>query len=238
MPNNPGTVSYQLAASVSNGICLAQTPGAAGPLTLNGSLVTGGVGILDTARRILVNSTGSDASVVFTITGTGRPSGTGATTGPVQTDTVTGLANGSGYTTLDFATVTSVVASAATLGSITVGTNGVGSTAWQLDDFLARVFGLSVRLTGPAGTTYTLEDTIDDPNALSGSGNVGAEQFSTHPGCFVPPKAWPHPVLQNVSGDNRANYNNDPIMAHRLTITGGTGLVYMQSIQAAVGSGL
>ena len=40
-----------LASAVANNICTSQTPTAA--LTLNGSLVTGGVAYLDTPRRIL-----------------------------------------------------------------------------------------------------------------------------------------------------------------------------------------
>jgi hypothetical protein len=230
MPNNPGTVSYQLAAAVSNGIAQAQTPAAAGPLTLNGSLVTAGVATMDTARRVLVNSTGNDANVIFTVVGTDR-------NGNVQSSPVTGLNVGNGFTALDFLTVTAVNSSAATVGVITVGTNGFGSTSWQVDDFLARDWALSVWLTGPAGTTYTLETTIDDPNAQAGSGISDQEQFSMHPGCFVPPKAWPDPIIDGVSGDNRANYPGNPIFAHRFTITGGTGKVFMQSIQATVGSG-
>ena len=216
--------------SSANDIALSQTPGAAGALTLNGSLVTGGVGIMDVARRVIVNSTGNDASVIFTVVGTDR-------NGNVQNSTVTGLNVSNGFTALDFLTVTAVNSSAATVGAITVGTNGVGSTAWQVDDFLARYWALSVWLTGPAGTTYTLETTIDDPNAQANSGVTDQEQYSMHPGCFVPAKAWPDPIISGVSGDNHANYPGNPIFAHRLTITGGTGKVSMQSIQATVGSG-
>jgi hypothetical protein len=49
--SNPSVVTLQLVALVANGIALSQTPGAAGNLTLNGSLVTAGVAILDVARR-------------------------------------------------------------------------------------------------------------------------------------------------------------------------------------------
>lgn len=236
--SNPSTLSLQLAASVANGIALAQQPLAAGALTLNGSLVVSGVGTLDVARRILIASTGNDASVVFTITGTGRPSGTTAIgTGPAQIETITGLNANSAFTNMDFATVSSVTSSAATVGNITVGTNGVGSSPWVADDFLARFWALAGGITGPVGTTYTLESTWDDPNDTGQSATIAPYQFSMNPASFVPPKAWAHPTVQNLSGDNTFDYANRPIMAHRLTITAGTGLVTMQSMQACVGSG-
>jgi hypothetical protein len=232
--SNPNTLTYQLAAAVSNGLCLSQTPAAAGALTLNGSLVAAGVGTLDSggaARRVLISSTGSDASVVFTVTGTSR-------TGNVQSSPVTGVVSGSPVATaLDFLTVTAIASSAATAGAITAGTNGVGSSPWVVDDFLCRIWALSGGISGPAGTIYSLEHTYDDPNAQSGGGVAGAQQFSMNPASNVPPVAWPNAVVVNVSGANEFDYPNHPIFAHRLTIVSGTGKVTMQTIQAGNGSG-
>ena len=70
--SNPNTTIIQLAAAVANGVCLAQAVAGAGALTLNGSLVTGGVGVFDVARRVVTASTGADAGVILTIVGTDR----------------------------------------------------------------------------------------------------------------------------------------------------------------------
>ena len=232
--SNPNTVSLQLVAAVANGICQSQTPAAAGALTLNGSLVTSGVATMDVARRVLIASGGADAGVVFTITGTGRP-GTGQTLGPVQSETITGVTSAaSQYSVLDYATITSVTASAGTAGAITVGTNGVASTVWVVDDFLHTFWALAGACYGPAGTTYTVEHTYDDPNAQPGGSIVGAEQWSMFAGSNVPAKVRPNASLNNVSGNNDFSYPNQPIFAHRLTINSGTGLVLMQSIQAGL----
>ena len=154
--SNPSVVSLQLVAAVANGIAQAQQPAAAGALTLNGSLVTAGIATMDVARRVLIASTGNDANIVFTVNGTNQ---SGA---PISSQ-VTGVTSAnSQYTALDFATVTSVTASAGTAGNITVGTNGVASTPWVLDNFLAPTWALAVAVSLPAGNgtaTYTVEHT-------------------------------------------------------------------------------
>jgi len=233
--SNPNYVPYQLVAASSNGVALSQAVAGAGLLTLNGGLVTGGVATLDSggaSRRVLVASSGSDAAVVFTITGTSR-------SGVVQSSTVTGVTSTSSqYTALDFLTVTSVRSSGATAGNITVGTNGVGSSEWQMADFLARVWMLNGACAGPSGTTYSIEHTYDDPNALVNSGVVGMEQFAVGAGSSVPPVVFPNSTANNVSGNTEWSYANQLIFAWRLTILSGTGQVMAKALQAAVGSGM
>lgn len=224
---NPSVHRKQLTAGVSNGIALSQTPGAAGPLTLNGSLATAGVASLGTAaRRVLISSAGADSAIVFTVTGTDR-------NGNTQSETITGVASGTPqYSMLDYLTVTRIATSAATAGAITAGTNSVGSTAWQVDDFLAKFWALAGGISGPAGTTYTLEFTYDDPNAQVGGGQIGAEQFSMEANSFVPPLVWAYTGIVAATGNNSFSFPNQPIFAHRITILSGTGMVTMQSIQA------
>ncbi len=229
--SNPSTLTLQLAAAVSNGIALSQTPGGAGNLTLNGSLVTGGVATMDVARRVLISTAGADAGRTFTITGTDRG-------GNVQVEAITGIATGtSAFTQRDFKTVTKIAVDAATAGAITAGTNGVGSSDWVVDDFLCRVWALSGGIQGGA-TTYTLEVTYDDPNKTGTSLVVSPQQWSMNPASHVPPLVWPYPTITSVTGNNQFDFPDHPIFAHRLTINSGTGLVVMQSIQAGVGSGL
>lgn len=230
--SNPSTLTLQLAAAVSNGIALSQTPGAAGNLTLNGSLVTSGVATMDVARRVLISTAGADAARTFTITGTDRY-------GNVQVEAITGIPTGTtGATQRDFKTVTKIAVDAATAGAITAGTNGVGSSDWVVDDFLCRVWALSGGIQGAAATTYTLEVTYDDPNKTGTSLVVSPQQWSMNPASHVPPLVWPYAPINNASGNNQFDFPDHPIFAHRLTINSGTGLVVMQSIQAGVGSGL
>lgn len=238
--SNPSVVSLQLTAGSSNGIALSQTPAAAGNLTINGALASSGVATLGTgtttpARRVLISSTGSDATVVFTV------SGTNASGAPI-TSTVTGVVSGTPvYTALDFLTVSNIAVSSGTAGAITVGTNGVASTPWILDNFLAPEFQLSVLGYIVSGSvTFTIEHCYTDPNAvIAGSSyNYTTEQFSMTPGGPVPPRVLQNPVTGagGVSVTTEVQYVNWPIFAHRLTILSGTGLVEMTSIQSGIGS--
>ena len=227
--SNPSVVSIQLTAGVANGIALSQTPAAAGNLTLNGSLVSGGAVTFATPRRVVVASTGNDANIIFTVNGTNRSGApiSSAVTGVTSTNSV--------YTALDFATVTSIAVSGATAGAITAGTNGVGSTDWVLDNFLAPTWNLSVAVSIASGAgTYTVEHTYDDPNKNLPSLSPAPQQFSMEAASYSPPKAWPNVVLVNQAAQGEYQYVS-PIMAHRLTVTSGTGQFIMQSIQSGMG---
>jgi hypothetical protein len=226
---NPSVVSLQLVAAVANGVAQAQTPGAAGNLTLNGSLVTNGVATFDVARRVAVASTGSDAGVVFTVTGTDR-------NGNKQADTVTGLNASSGFTTRDFLTVTQISVSGATAGAVTAGTNGTASTEWVVDNFLAHFWALAVAVSVSQanGVTYSVEHTYDDPTKGAPSLSPAPAQASMEASSNSPALAWVNPMLAQQQTNAEANYANQPIFAHRLTITNGTARATMQSIQAGI----
>jgi hypothetical protein len=226
---NPKAISLQLAAAVSNGIALAQQPLAAGALTLNGALVSGGVATMDVGRRISIASTGSDASVVFTITGTDNTANQN-----IISETITGVVSGTPVASLgNYKTITRVTSSAGTAGNITVGTNTVGSTVWLVFDFLRNPFNVGGGITGAAATTYTLEVTYDDPNSVAGQQQVGAEQWSMFPGGLVPAHVYTYAGISAASGDSQFALTT-PIFAARLTINSGTGLVTLEAIQAGI----
>jgi hypothetical protein len=231
---NVSTVSLQLVASVANGVALSQVP--TGALTLNGSLVTGGVATFDTARRVIVSSSAAtaDQNLIFTITGTDRY-------GYAQTSTVTGVVSGTpAVTALDYATVTGVSVNGTATGNITAGTNGTASTQWILDDPTATQWMLAVACSLPGGNgsaTYTVEHTYDDPARTGTTLVVQPQQYSRQPAGYTPPLVWPDANLTNKTTNGETNFANQPIMAHRLTVTNGTGLVVMQSIQAGLGYG-
>ena len=235
MNSNPSTVILSFVAGSTNGYATSQAVGGAGNLTLNGSLVTSGVGIADKARRVIITSANAgDTSQTVTVTGTNQ---SGATiTNSVTLNGTTGV-----VTALDFKTVTQIAMSAATAGNITAGTSTgastalpIGSSAWQVDNFLWHFWALAGGITGPAGTNYTLECTYDDPTKIATGTSLvlSPQQFFMNPEGFVPPHVYAHPTIANVSGDNQFDYANHPIFAHRLTINSGTGQVVMQSIQA------
>lgn len=233
MNSNPSTVILQFAAGSTNGYATSQAVAGAGNLTLNGSLVTSGVGIADRARRVIITSASAgDTTQTVTVTGTNS-------SGVTITNSVT-LAGTTGVVTaLDFKTVTQIAMSAATAGNITAGTSTgsapalpIGSSDWQVDNFLAVFWALGGGITGPAGTNYSLECTYDDPNDLGPTLTAMPQQWSMNPASFRPPHVFAHPTITNVNGDNQFMYANQPIFAHRLTIVSGTGQVVMQSIQA------
>ena len=226
---NPSSISLQLNAAVANSVCVAQAVAGAGNLTVNGSLATGGVATFDAPRRVLVASSGNNAAVVFTVTGLSRD-------GVVQSETITGLTAGTdAYTELDYASVSSVYSSAACLGNITVGTNGVGSSEWIMDNFLASFWALAVAVVIDSGSaTYDVEYTYDDPNKTGTSQVAEPQQYSLLPTSYVPPTAWRHPTLRGLTASADGNFANQPVMAHRVTVTAGTGQVTMQSMQAGI----
>jgi hypothetical protein len=143
-----------LTAGSANNIALSQTPGAAGALTLNGSTVVSGTAVLDHPRRVLITT--GDTTHTFTVTGTnasGMP--ISEVVGPITT---------SAFTAQDFLTVTSVTINAAATATVTVGTNGVASSAWVfLDSWALPMTSIQCDISGTVN--YTVQSTLDDPNS-------------------------------------------------------------------------
>lgn len=155
----PITVSVgPLTAASANNIATSQTTAGAANLTLNGSLVSGGVATLDKPRRVLITNAGNDSSITFTVTGT-------TFGGQSASETVQGTSGSTVATTIDFATVTRISTSGATSASgVVVGTNGVAGSRWVRMDNWA--FAQSVIQVDVSGTVnYTVQTTMDDPNS-------------------------------------------------------------------------
>lgn len=157
MPAWTKTITYALAAAVTTGIATSQSGTAGTALTLNGSLVTAGVATLDSggaARRVIITSAGDDSAHTFTIVGTDRY-------GRTQTELLTG-ANGTAQSVKDFKTVTSITPTQNTTSTITAGTNGVGSSAPMIVDWIANG-NLMKCATLVSGTiNYTIQEAVDD----------------------------------------------------------------------------
>jgi hypothetical protein len=118
--------------------------------------VVGGVAVLDTARRVLITTTGDESSRTFKITGT-DPNGTAIS------EIVQGPNATTAQSALDYKTVTSIVLSGAAAAALTVGTSGVASSRWfRLDGWAPAPVGLQCTVTGTVN--YTVQQTFQDPN--------------------------------------------------------------------------
>ena len=226
---NPVVATLQFQAAVANGIALSQAVTAAGNLTLNGSLVSGGVATFDAARRVAaVSSSAGDTTQSLTITGTDR-------NGNPISEVLALNGTTSVYTQHDFLTVSQETASAALAGNITSGTNGVGSSAWIVDNPHITPFSLTTFariLSGSA--TYTLEYTPDDPQAPSGGYTAYPVLETIEFGSTVPAYPYPDPSMDALSQTIALTVFQGPVFAHRYTINSGTGKVLFQSIQAGI----
>lgn len=155
------------AAPSATNIRTASSIAAAGAVTLNGSLVSDGVATLDQPRRVLFTSAGNDSGITFTIVGTDWNGG-------AATEVLTGANATTTYTVYDYKTVTSIVASGASAGNVSIGTNGIASSRPVFLDWYADSSTyIQTDTGGSTGITYTVQLSGDNPNDLSqGSGNT------------------------------------------------------------------
>jgi hypothetical protein len=149
------TVGPLASASATN-IRTVSGVGAAGNLTLDGSLVTAGVAILDTPRRILFTTTSNETTKTILLAGTNWA-------GDLISETVTLVNNSTVASVLDYKTVTSAYCSAALTGNLSIGTNGVAASSWvMMDPWAFNSIGVTVGVVGTVN--YDIEITGDDPN--------------------------------------------------------------------------
>jgi hypothetical protein len=151
-------------AADANGICESQTP-VAGALDLDGVLVSGGVGVLDVQRRILITCAGNESTRTFTVTGTNWQ-------GNTISEVVPGPNATTASTNISFKTVTSVVISGNAAGAVEVGTNGVADSPWvRFDDWAPNY--ISVNCSTDGTVNYSVQTSLDDPNNIANPVAVG-----------------------------------------------------------------
>lgn len=203
-----------LTAAAITGIALSQSLAGAGPLTVNGAYATGGVATLPQPRRVGIASAGNDSGVIWTITGTDRA-------GSPISEKLAGASGATAQSVLDYATVTSIVGSAATASTVTAGTTGVASTAWvRLDDW--SMSQTAIQLTASGTVNYTVQSTLDDPN--SPTNPVAAASMT-----------WVNTNDANAvgaTGTIQTNFAYSPVFV-RATLNSGTGSVVMTINQAS-----
>lgn len=198
------SITLSPAAAAATAVAASQTPGGAGNLTLNGTLVTGGVATFDTPRRVLLTTAADETGKTFTFVGTDRA-------GRVITEAMTGPSTTTKSTVNDFLTVTQVSVSAGTAGAVTVGTGGVVSSQWvPVDRNKMANLGFGVKAIGTV--SYTVEHTFDDPFTPG----VGVQPPGGMPAFAMTP--YPHPSIAAKTDNQSGWYTGQPITAVRLTI--------------------
>lgn len=214
MPH-PINTTVTLAAADDDGIALSQSPGAAGLLTINGAFATGGVATMDAARRVIITSGGNDSSKTFTITGTG-----GAWRGDtVLTEVVTGTNGGIAASLQDFLTVTSIRISAASAGTVKVGTNTTGSGPWVVWSEYPADFQVGYSGWVLSGSpTWNIDYTLDDPFGTWLPSNI------TFPRAVIYAPTW------GLTSSQNGSFAGTVMRASRLTLTaiGSVQLTQMQ----------
>jgi hypothetical protein len=200
-----------LSAASANAICLSQTP-AAGALTINGALASGGVATLDTPRRVLITTTGNESAKTFVITGTGF-------TNQVISESITGPNIGTAQSALNYKTVTSITISATAAAALTVGTNGVASSPWvRFDEWAPSDISIQCSVSGTVN--YTVQQTLDDPNSPTNPVNPASVTWISSPDVN----------LIAATGNIQSNYAFMPTYA-RILLNSGTGSVTGTFIQ-------
>jgi hypothetical protein len=153
---NPKTITFTLAAVDADGVCASQKPVAAGSLTINGALATGGVATLDVARHIAIASTGDESTKTFTVTGTDRY-------GSVVTETTLGPNATTKKLTYNFKTITAITIDAAPAGNLTVGTTDEAETQVVPVEYLVDQYSYLGSISSGGSLTYAVQYTLDDP---------------------------------------------------------------------------
>lgn len=209
------TVGPLATASATN-IRTSSAVAAGGAITLNGTLVVGGVGILDTPRRVLLTTTGDNTGggKIITLSGTNG-------SGNAISETILLIGATTYQSVLDYKTV-SASASAAIVGNLSIGTNGVASSPWvRLDPWALPNVGVQLDVTGTVN--YDLQQTMDDPNDPTSP---------VAPGDMT----WIASADTNVVGataSKQTNYLFTPIFA-RILLNSGTGSVAGKFVQSGV----
>lgn len=237
----PREISWKLAAAVDNGICASQTPGAAGNLTIAGSLATAGIATLTNGdptartggcsqRRVILTFAADETGHNFTVYGTRAKdafSKNADTLGDSISETVAGTTAGVVATLQDFATVTRVAIDAAATGAIKVGTNGVGASPWIPSDKMgASPLNIGFAVTLVSGSVnYGIQHTL---NKLPHNNSTGLA-----PNNGALPNVFDHSSIVAQSSSKDGNYAFY-INAFRLVTNSGTGLLNLSYGQFGV----
>ena len=215
---NTTVFTKSLGAASATSIAASQAASAGTPLTL-----TTATGVtIDTAtannsaigRRVLMTSNSGSETASVALTGTNA-------SGSIISETITFATAATVYSNLDYVTVTSVVPSGTIVGNLSAGTNGIGSSEWKTWNFRGDPpmnLGYAVELVS-GSVNYTVQYTYDDPNNL--------------PAGVTTPLAFNSILLaQTATADSTLS---TPLLATRVLVNSGTGVIRVRTVQAGVG---
>lgn len=120
---------------------------------------TNGIAALDQPRKIIFTSSGNDSALTITLVGTDFA-------GDLIMETLAAGAAAAVQSSLDYKTVSQILVSGATAGTIEVGTNGVACSQWLFLDTWA-LGSLSGQCVVSGTVNYTVEATNDDPDSFA-----------------------------------------------------------------------
>lgn len=204
----PQVVTYGLSAFSSTSIVNAIGTIGAGNFTLATTT-------LDQQRRISFTVAGNESTNTFTIVGLNANNAT-------ITENITGPNTGTVNSVLDYKTLIKISTLGTTAGTISIGTNGVGASLWQIANWNAAPVNIALSVVQQSGSAnFSIQYTYDDPNNLPAT--VSAPQPFTHPTINA--------VATMIDGAI-----NDPITAWRLLVNSGTGTLRATGIEAGLGS--
>lgn len=102
---------------------------------------------------------------------------------------------------------------------LTVSKVGAGSSEWRSVNYQSPYVSIGIGVTVVGMVTYTVEHTYEDVNSL--------------PPGFTDPTVFSHPTLVDKTANAEGSYLA-PITFFRITITAGTGSVFMTYVQAGI----
>jgi hypothetical protein len=201
-------------AAVTNSIATAQTPTLNANLTLNGTLVSGGVATLLTPATVSLTSTNNFSTVTFTVIGTDA-------SGNTISEAIAGPNNNTVQTTKVYATVTQIqtdAPSGLTTETVSAGNTavGLGPTAWWPLDIYTPNQVTSISGTIVSGSlTYSVQYTNEDP-------------FDT----TITQQVVSHPVAALVGAStSQTGFTTTLMRAVRFNIASGTGVLRATVVQ-------
>lgn len=227
--SQPRYVSKVLTAASATAVSASQTPLAGGNLLINGGSATGGVATLDTQRVVLLTFAADETGRTFVVYGTND-------NGVTIQESVAGAA-ATAVTTQNFKTVTRISIDAASAGAITVGTNGVGATPWQIINPNETPINLGIAVAVSGTVNFTWQYTLEDPSgtypnpAVVTAGYVNNENPAHALTQF--------PTAFNLTALAAKAVNTDaamttPMYAWRLLINSGTGSAQAVVVQSGI----
>ena len=184
-----------------------------------------GTATMDKARRVAIDSASDDSDITFTITGTDLNNK------PIS-ETMAGGSSTVATSLLSYLTVISILTSAATSGSLTVGSSAIADSQWLYFDRLAGEAPISIQIDGSGTVNWTVSQTLNDITIPQPGSSLPTQVFVWTPDTV---KWVNHPdtalvgsaVITGVQG----HYDYTPAMA-RVTLNSGTGSIRGTFIQS------